>query len=122
MIEIKDDLLIIEFKKGPFTNDAQNCVGLIMEMLNLSKGFSSILKKGKTPGKKMNKTGRIRTGIEKFVNKTGVDPSVVDRLIRTIRTGNLKTAKIQVGGREIILSPNNDVPGVIADLMLKKVI
>lgn len=120
MIRIENDLAIIEFKKGPFTNDAKNCVGLVMEMLNLSKSFSSILKKGKKPGKKMEKTGRIRIGIEKFVNKTGVDPSTVDKLIHTIRTGNLKVAKVQVGEKEIELYPNNDVPEVIANLILKK--
>jgi hypothetical protein len=123
MLEIKDGTAVIEFKKRTFANDAQNCIGLAMEMLNLSKGFKTLLTKGRTPGKKMNKTGRIRTGIQQLVNKTGVDSVVVDNLIRTIREGGLRTIKVQVEGeKEIELLPNNDVPGVIANLMVKKMI
>ncbi len=120
MIRIEDDLAIIEFKKGPATNDAENCVRLAMEVLNLSKSFSSVIKNGKNPGKKMNKTGRIRIGIQKFVNKTDVTPKIIDELICSIREGKLKKINAQIGGSEIELSPNNDVPGVIAKLLMQK--
>jgi hypothetical protein len=123
MIEIKKDYIIVEFKKGPFGNDAQGCIGLAMEMLNLSNTFKTVIAKGKTPSKKLEKTGRIRIGIQKFVNKNGVDPLVVDKLIGTIRKGKLSTIKVPIGeNKEIFLTPNNDVPGVIANLMVRKII
>lgn len=123
MIEIKKNYVSIEFKKGPFAKDAQGCICLAMEMLNLSKAFKAISAKDKKPPKKLEKTGRIRLGIQRLVNKNGVDPLVVDRLIGTIRQGNLNIIKVPIGeNKEIELSPNNDVPGVIADLMVKRII
>jgi hypothetical protein len=123
MIVINRDSAIIEFKKGPFGNDAQGCIGLAMEMLNLSRAFRAVSAKGKKPPKKLEKTGRIRIGIQKFVNKNGVDPLVIDKLIGEIRKGKLSTIKVPIGeNKEIELSPNNDVPGVIADLIVRKII
>lgn len=123
MIEIMDEFTIIEFKNGPFLNDAPSCIGLVMEMLNMSKSFRSIILKGKAPGRKMEKTGRIRIGIQKFVNKDGVTPVIVDKLINTIRRGKLTTVKVRVGEEDVVeLHPDNDVPGIIAGLMVRKVI
>jgi hypothetical protein len=123
MIVINRDFVKIDFKKGPFAKDAQGCIRLAMEMLNLSKAFKAISAKDKKPPKKFEKTGRVRRGIQRFVNKNGVNPLVVDRLIGTIRQGNLNIIKVPIGENiEIELSPNNDVPGVIADLMVKRII
>lgn len=122
MILIENNYAIIEFKKGPFANNSQECISLAMEMLNLSKSFNSLINKGKVPGKKMNKTGRIRIGIQKFVNKDGVNPIVIDKLIGLIRVGGLKQITVQVGEKGIDLSPNEDVSGLIASLMLKRII
>ena len=115
MIQIERDFVLIEFKNGPAFNDGPSCIRLSMEILNLSKSFSSILKKGSIPGKKMEKTGRIRIGIQKFVNKTDVTPKIIDNLISIIRKGELKkiNAKIE-------LYPDNDVPAVIARLIMKR--
>lgn len=117
---IKDNSVVIEFKNGPARQDSQNCVRLSMEILNLSKSFSSILKKGGQPGKKMEKTGRIREGIQKFVNKNGVTPQIIDNLIYSIRQGKIKQLHAKIGDNEIDLYPNNDVPGIIAKLMMEK--
>lgn len=122
MIKTNGNSVTIEFRKGPAERDAQSCVKLSMEVLNMSKMFSSALGKGKTPGKKMEKTGRIRDGIQKFVNKTDVTPKIVDELICSIRKGQVKEVVAKLGDKEIMLYPNNDVPGVIAKLMLEKVI
>jgi hypothetical protein len=122
MIKIDNNSIVIEFKKGSLSNDAENCIKLAMEMLNLSKSFNSLIKRGQEPSKKMNQTGRIRLGIQKFVNKDGVTPIIIDKIISMIRNGNLKEIKTQVGGNEIILYSNNDVSGFIAQLMVEKVI
>lgn len=122
MIQLDKDLATIEFKNGPAINDPQSCVRLAMEILNLSKNYSSLIKKGKTAGRKMNKTGRIREGIDRYVNKTDVTPTIIDNLIASIRVGKFKKIKAKIGDKEIELFPNNDVPGVIANLMVKKMI
>ena len=120
MIRIQRDLVFIEFKKGPASNDTENCIRLAMEVLNLSKSFSSIIRKGGKPGKKMEKTGRIREGINRFVNKTDVTPAIIDELISSVRQGKLKKITTQIGGNKIELSPDNDVPGVIAKFLMRK--
>jgi hypothetical protein len=119
MIIIEDDLVLIEFKKGPASNDPSGCIRLAMEILNLSKSFSSFIKKGKKPGKKMEKTGHIRAGIEKFVNKTDVTPKIIDELICSIRKGRIAKISTQIdGAREVELYPDNDVPGVVARFLV----
>jgi len=103
-------------------NDGPSCIRLAMEILNLSKSFSYVIKKGVKSGKKMEKTGRIRIGIQKFVNKTNVTPAIINDLICIIRRGELNKINTKIGDNEIELFPDNDVPGVIARLMVKKII
>ncbi len=123
MIEINKDSAVIEFKKGPFSNDAPSCILLVMKMLNLSRTFRITNSKGKPPTKKKKSNRDILLGIQKFVNKDGVTPVIVDKLFCTIREGNLRTVKVRVGEEDVVeLSPNNDIPGIIAGLMVRKVI
>jgi hypothetical protein len=122
MIEIKGSLVVIEFKKGPARFDSENCVRLCMEILNLSYNFGLCKKDKNKTGKKMNKTGRIREGVNKYVNKNNVTPQKIEKLICSIRKGNIREVTAFINDEEISLLPNNDVPGVIAKLMIERII
>jgi len=117
-----DGEIVLVFKKRPSVNDAENCIKLAMEILNLSQNFSTNRAKGRKPGKKMNKTQRIREGVNSLVNKEGVNPGVVDKLISHIRMGKIKKISTTIDGRPVTLTANEDIAEVITNLFLRKAI
>ena len=92
--------LSIVFRKAQKNNIA-DCLSFIKSILELSNSFRVAKQSEDNVGKKQNKTNRIRENINKLVNREGVAPELIDKLIRQIRLGKIEQIVTKIKGHEV---------------------
>ena len=114
-------ILFVTFKKGA-GRDTESCLDFLKQTILLSNFFKEELDKKRSPGKKFNKTTRIRTGVQELVDKTNTSQGMVNDLISFIRKGQIEEIKTSLNDIEIRVNKETNFDKLLVDILIKETV